>query len=1096
MNHRHSLALEALNRIAPKNYILLGEGASSVVFHDTEKVYKVYVLHNIESLSYKKDMLSGFRTKADRFQGSDFLYPIESLTEIDPHTFVLVYPYEASEPCQGFTLEEMEHFMADCWQRRLIFQDIKPDNFIRVKGKLKWIDYEPDKFTDNLFLNMAARAFIYATYGAQEQPLLNKLTRSAINHFDMPELAALPAFMNRVFSRIVYCESQVVFPPPVPHQVTYPDVSQLTFSFSPGETASYPVAYRPELNPETLFFDLLNQGLYLQDISPGAPILDAENYFRPECITLTVNKLKTPARPVSLLIKACVQDAEVIYEAVRHIVRQTASPDLFHERILALDTRTGDFLRPYHQHNTWEQLCEEAQRLLADGLIHRVVFPAPEDVAVINRRWFGLDTSLSHTVQKVPVAAQLYAFEQAACDLILQVDCDAMIGRLDPGHSFLGDMIAVLEQHPQVLSVGFNVYQGPETFFKPYTGLENGGFVPEVRFCLLDRRRIRTLLPLPNQIAEQGLALSWYRSLEQHQKTTHTASVRGGSSASFFIHPPNFKKADKDVWFTTLDRVEQGRIPAKQAGEAELAGSYYDWTGPERKEKLVVITCLRNVSLPRFLRFWYSLLSQRLGDWGLVLIDDASDNGLSHYIRSLIKPWAHRVSFVHNRFRMGEAHNTYKAIHYFVAGDDTVIVIADGDDALIGRNALKNVYEKYTYHQADVVIGKMYRSDKLHPHYAYTPDLLNPRLYGGNVWQHLRSFRKYLFDSLGYEDLKIQTPEPAAEDILLANRFNRKWRFPEHCCDYAYMVPIVEMSVNPMIINHFNYFHDRTTITTPALRQEKDEIIRQILAKPRKSPADAFKGRQTFLPNFQKIEIDITYACNLKCINCNRSSTQAPTAEVMDLARIEAFITESIHLGKCWELINLLGGEPTLHPQFQDIVRLILDAYIEPHAPHTLLQITSNGYGPEVQAQLGQLPRHPQIIIDYASFKDDRTVPYFSPFNLAPADDPHASHSDYHKGCWVTSYCGIGLNQLGYYPCGVAGGIDRVFRMNKGAGSLAELEQQARQMLDTFCRYCGNFSDYAVNKGNFIPRHEKAVLTQARMSPTWKNAYKTYNGRP
>jgi hypothetical protein len=48
--------------------------------------------------------------------------------------------------------------------KTLIFQDVKPENFVRVNGKLKWIDYEPDKFTDNLFLNMAVRGFIYAKY--------------------------------------------------------------------------------------------------------------------------------------------------------------------------------------------------------------------------------------------------------------------------------------------------------------------------------------------------------------------------------------------------------------------------------------------------------------------------------------------------------------------------------------------------------------------------------------------------------------------------------------------------------------------------------------------------------------------------------------------------------------------------------------------------------------------------------------------------------------------------------------------------------------------------------------------------------------------
>jgi hypothetical protein len=33
--------------------------------------------------------------------------------------------------------------------------------------------------------------------------------------------------------------------------------------------------------------------------------------------------------------------------------------------------------------------------------------------------------------------------------------------------------------------------------------------------------------------------------------------------------------------------------------------------------------------------------------------------------------------------------------------------------------------------------------------------------------------------------------------------------------------------------------------------------------------------------------------------------------------------------------------------------------------------------------------------------------------------------------------------------------------------------------LDTFCRFCGNFSDYESNAGNFIPRNEKSALTKS-----------------
>jgi sulfatase maturation enzyme AslB (radical SAM superfamily) len=119
--------------------------------------------------------------------------------------------------------------------------------------------------------------------------------------------------------------------------------------------------------------------------------------------------------------------------------------------------------------------------------------------------------------------------------------------------------------------------------------------------------------------------------------------------------------------------------------------------------------------------------------------------------------------------------------------------------------------------------------------------------------------------------------------------------FPEHCWDFTYMIPIVEMSENPMWINHFNVFHDRATTNTTEIKQRKEEIIAEILAKPSKSKQDVLKGRKTFLPNLNQIEIDITYECNLKCINCNRSSTQAPIKEGMTLDKLKNLFVKALN---------------------------------------------------------------------------------------------------------------------------------------------------------------------------------------------------------
>lgn len=90
------------------------------------------------------------------------------------------------------------------------------------------------------------------------------------------------------------------------------------------------------------------------------------------------------------------------------------------------------------------------------------------------------------------------------------------------------------------------------------------------------------------------------------------------------------------------------------------------------------------------------------------------------------------------------------------------------------------------------------------------------------------------------------------------------------------------------------------------------------------------------------------------------------------------------------------------------------------------------------------------------------------------------------------SYCGLGLNKNGYYACSVCGGIDRVLGGNKGIKTLREVStQNLQEHFKEFCKYCGNFKDYAPNYGDFIPRCEKAPFKE-KISPSWKQIYDRY----
>ena len=122
----------------------------------------------------------------------------------------------------------------------------------------------------------------------------------------------------------------------------------------------------------------------------------------------------------------------------------------------------------------------------------------------------------------------------------------------------------------------------------------------------------------------------------------------------------------------------------------------------------------------RFRRCVESLIAQETGDWGAVVVDDASTNGFSDYAEMLCSHFAGRVTVVRKRRRRGPLFNTWNAITNYCSNPESVIITLDADDALLGPHVLDN-----------------------------------PRSRGSNVWQHLRTFRKCLFDGIAVEDLKL-----------------------------------------------------------------------------------------------------------------------------------------------------------------------------------------------------------------------------------------------------------------------------------------------------------------------------------------------------
>lgn len=248
-------------------------------------------------------------------------------------------------------------------------------------------------------------------------------------------------------------------------------------------------------------------------------------------------------------------------------------------------------------------------------------------------------------------------------------------------------------------------------------------------------------------------------------------------------------------------------------------------------------------------------------------------------------------------------------------------------------------------------------------------------------------------------------------------------------------------------------------------------VIRQLYWYSRKqAPVTKIFG-----PKWQRsrklIEIYITYRCNLNCYNCDISCRQAPSKEHMTPDQIKKFIKESKDNNIKWEKIRVMGGEPTLHPGIHTILNMLLE-YKRMYSPDTRIQLITNGFGKLVKDVLNKVPEGIEIENSEKKSPDQK----FTPFNVAPKDNFIYRFTDYSNGCPVIAVCGIGLTPYGYYCCGVAGSIDRVFGFDTGRKKMPDLNDSMADQLDMFCKYCGHFII-------------TTSVNSETMSRTWETAY-------
>jgi organic radical activating enzyme len=239
-------------------------------------------------------------------------------------------------------------------------------------------------------------------------------------------------------------------------------------------------------------------------------------------------------------------------------------------------------------------------------------------------------------------------------------------------------------------------------------------------------------------------------------------------------------------------------------------------------------------------------------------------------------------------------------------------------------------------------------------------------------------------------------------------------------------------------------------------------------------------------PTTGQAEIHLTYRCNLRCPCCNRCSFLDPP-HTPDITRddILGFFAQARALE--WQpRILIIGGEPTLHPQFEELVELCVA-----ESPHRVV-VWSNGYSRATKRALARVSSGAEVFAE--TFKPKGSVVheiqdiYCAPVDLGtsrPICGQHASRK-----------CGISVDALGYTPCCMGGAVDGVLGLGARTRVLADLWDAGKVARQTrlLCDHCGH---QLTQIAPFL-RRRMAAFERRRgclTSPTWARAFDARKAR-
>ena len=201
------------------------------------------------------------------------------------------------------------------------------------------------------------------------------------------------------------------------------------------------------------------------------------------------------------------------------------------------------------------------------------------------------------------------------------------------------------------------------------------------------------------------------------------------------------------------------------------------------------------------------------------------------------------------------------------------------------------------------------------------------------------------------------------------------------------------------------------------------------------------------------IQIDITNACNKTCSNCTRFCGNHKKPFFMDYDTFKRAVDS---LDGFDGITGIIGGEPTLHPQFEQFVEYLVVKFGKRKEENRLIYPQRNFikevqrrefeshvkrddgkkfkmYGPGLWSNMGSTyPRYYEIIQDTfnVQFLNDHINPSYHQPGLFSRKDLGISDEEWipmRDKCWVQNEWSATITPKGAFFCEIAAGLDMLF---------------------------------------------------------------------